>query len=119
MKGYIAYNLNSESISQIQGIFVPKFKKAVCHHVTLEFGVDSNKPLPSVEQVVAIAYACNENIECLVVSVNGTTHRPDGSFYHVTLSHNENAKPFDSNKLKDHTPIEQFEIEGKVVFNPF
>lgn len=119
MKGYIAYNLSKASASAIAAAFPFKFNKHVCHHVTLQFGVNDSEPLPEVSRVFAVGYACDDKIECLVVEVDGQTTRPDGSFYHITLSHSDKAKPVDSNKLKNHVEISRFEIFGNVVFNKF
>jgi len=40
-----------------------------------------------------------EGLEALVVSVNGSTERPDGKIYHITWSLNEGRKPVESNDL--------------------
>jgi len=119
MKGYVAYNLSKGSADAIASLFPFKFNKHICHHVTIRFGVDSGEVLPEVSRVFAVGYACDEKIECLVVEVDGQRTRPDGSFYHITLSHSDKAKPVDSNKLKNHVEIERFEIFGSVVFNKF
>ncbi len=121
-KGYVAYNLTSSSREKILSSFTPKFTKVIAHHITLAFGVDSSYPLPSNFQAKVVGYSNNENIECLVVEIAGNIYRPDGKVFHITLSHNEKAKPVDSNILlatKGYSPVSPFEIEVVPTFNAF
>ena len=98
-KGYIAYNLTASAREKILNLFPPKFSNVIAHHTTFSFGVNENTPLPEAADIEVIGYACNNNIECVVVNVNGSSVRGDGGTYHITLSHNDNAKPVHSNDL--------------------
>ena len=100
-KGYIAYNLTESSRAKLLGEFPPKFTKVVAHHITIMFGVDSSALLPAVpEKVEVVGYASNDKIECVVVRVDGKERREsDGKLLHITLSHNDDAKPVMSNDL--------------------
>ena len=40
-----------------------------------------------------------ESLECLVVKLDGTTDRPDGSTYHITWSLGPGRKPIESNDV--------------------
>lgn len=47
----------------------------------------------------AVGYARNGRVETLVVAVNGSTARPDGRTYHVTLSRRADVPASESNEL--------------------
>lgn len=121
-KGYVGYNLTPDAREKILSIFSPKYIKVIAHHITLSFGVDESYLIPNHVKATVIGYAHNENIECLVVKVGDTVYRPDGKLFHITLSHNEKAKPVDSNHLletKGYELIDTFEIDVVPKFNPF
>lgn len=121
-KGYLAYNLTKEARESLLKAFPNRFDKVIAHHVTFQFGVAESQPLPPKAKVIVVGYSFNNNIECVVVSVNGSTQRPDGKTYHITLSHNNKAKPVDSNKLIEDKGyvkyLESLELETIPTFNP-
>jgi hypothetical protein len=99
---YTAYVLTPESRAAILERFPPRFGDVICHHVTERFGVPgSRKFMPVPAKIMVVGYATDASLEALVVSVNGSTARPDGSVYHITLSLERSAgrKPVDSNRL--------------------
>ena len=120
-KGYSAYNLTSKGREMLLKHFSPKFSKVVAHHATFQFGVNENAPIPSAQEIEVIGYASNEDIECVVVKVNGTHIRPDGKIFHITLSHSSNARPVDSNDLcaKGWDTISAFTLPVEPKFNSF
>ena len=68
--------------------FPPKYENVVADHVTLRVGATPETPLPNEpfsSKVVGRADD-GESLECLVVELDGTTDRPDGSTYHITWS---------------------------------
>ena len=80
--------------------FPPKYEKVDADHVTLRVGAGPKTPLPHrpEAQVVGRADDCS-SLECLVVALDGTTERPDGSTYHITWSLGRHRKPRESNDL--------------------
>ena len=84
--------------------FPPKFPELIGHHVTFRFGV---RPDPDISYgahvpVMLIGYSCNDDgLEAFTVSVNGSTHRPDGKIFHLTwsLDRSKGFKPVDSGAL--------------------
>jgi hypothetical protein len=81
--------------------FPPKYENVVADHVTLRSGANSSTPLPEKPKssnVVGRADDC-DSLECLVVEINGTTDRPDGSTYHVTWSLGPGRRARQSNDL--------------------
>ena len=67
--------------------FPPKYERAVADHVTLQAGASEETPLPREVSAEIVERADDgESLECLVVAIDGTTDRPDGSTYHITWS---------------------------------
>ena len=67
--------------------FPPKYDIVVADHVTLRVGATSQTPLPRKPEARVVGRADDErSLECLVVELDGTTDRPDGSTYHITWS---------------------------------
>lgn len=106
--------LTDESRSKILSVFPPKYSEAIAHHITYK-GVVSELPTPEDEFMV-VGYADNgESLEAAVVAVNGSTARPDGSTYHITISldRDKGVKPMHSNDLlaeKGYQKVKPFEI---------
>ena len=99
---YTAYLLSPESRAALLERFPPRFSDVICHHVTERFGVPkSRKFMPLPAEIIVVGYASDASLEALVVTVNGTTARPDGLIYHITLSleRSQGRKPADSNRL--------------------
>jgi hypothetical protein len=81
--------------------FPPKYADVIADHVTLRAGGTSLPPKPQAK-VVGRADD-GESLECLVVELDGTTDRPDGSTYHITWSLGAGRKPIESNDvLREH-----------------
>ncbi len=80
--------------------FPPKYDEVVANHVTLRVGATSDTPLPRKPEAQVIGRADDgDSLECLVVELDGTTDRPDGSTYHITWSLGPGRKARESNDL--------------------
>jgi hypothetical protein len=80
--------------------FPPKYGKVIAHHVTLRIGATPDTPLPKKpESSRVIGRADDGSLECLVVEMDGTFERPDGSTYHITWSLGPGRKARESNDL--------------------
>ena len=67
--------------------FPPRYSNVIADHVTLRTGASRHTPLPGKPDARIVGRADDGNsLECLVVELNGTTDRPDGSTYHITWS---------------------------------
>jgi len=96
--------------------FPPKYENVIADHVTLRVGATPQTPLPRKRQARVVGRADDGNsLECLVVDLDGTTDRPDGSTYHITWSLGPGRKARESNdvlrdrgwqKISDPIPIE-------------
>jgi hypothetical protein len=80
--------------------FPPRYARTDADHVTLSVGTAATTPLPP-DPVAAIVGRGDDgtSLECLVVEIDGTTDRPDGSTYHITWSLGPGREPRESNDL--------------------
>lgn len=80
--------------------FPPTYANVVADHVTLRVGATSDTPLPREVDAEIVGRADDgDSLECLVVSLDGSTDRPDGSTYHITWSLGPGRKPRESNDV--------------------
>lgn len=80
--------------------FVPKYGNVVADHVTLRVGATPSTPLPRKPAARIVGRADDgESLECLVVELDGSTDRPDGSTYHITWSPGPSHKARESNDV--------------------
>ncbi len=81
--------------------FPPKYAQVVADHVTLRVGANAGTPLPRKPQSARIVGRADDedSLECMVVELDGTTDRPDGSTYHITWSLGPGRKARESNDV--------------------
>jgi hypothetical protein len=100
-KGYLAYTLSAASRNDLLHHFRPKYQ-VICQHVTYKFPAKSTDDLPpAAHEARVVGYAEEPGLEALVVEINGSTKRPDGGTFHITLSldRSQGKKPVHSNDL--------------------
>ena len=79
--------------------FPPKFEKTVAHHVTLKSEAERD-PLPNDVEAEVVGHTDDESgVEAMVVAIDGTTARPDGSTYHITWSLGDGRRARESNDV--------------------
>lgn len=80
--------------------FPPRYENVVADHVTLRTGATPETPLPRKPEARIVGRADDgRSLECMVVELDGTTDRPDGSTYHITWSLAEGRKAKESNDV--------------------
>jgi hypothetical protein len=80
--------------------FPPKYQITVADHVTLQAGASEDTPLPREVEARIVGHGDDrDSLECLVVEIDGTTERPDGSTYHITWSLGPGRKAKESNQV--------------------
>ena len=81
--------------------FPPKYENVVADHVTLRVGATPETPLPTAPDRSWVVGRADdgESLECLVVELDGTTDRPDGSTYHITWSLGPGRRARESNDV--------------------
>ncbi|QPQ56036.1 hypothetical protein IC614_05525 [Allosphingosinicella flava] len=96
----IGWALDREQRRELLQQFPPKFSELVADHVTLKARADANAALPGeTEGEIVGRIDDGEGVEALVVSIGGTTDRPDGSTYHITWSLSKGRKAKESNDV--------------------
>lgn len=82
----VGWILTQQSRDALLERFPPRHADVIAHHVTL-WGRKAAKPIPVPATFAVVGHADDgRGNEALVVTVDGTTDRPDGGTYHVTWS---------------------------------
>lgn len=80
--------------------FPPKYEHVIADHVTLRVDATPQTPPPRKPDARIVGRADDgASLECLVVELDGTTDRPDGSTYHITWSLGPGRKARESNDV--------------------
>ena len=104
MAGYdrvIGWKLDRGQRAELLEQFPPRYPDPIADHVTLAVG-EGEQPLPGLVDAKIVGHADDgRGLECLVVSIDGSTDRPDGSTFHITWSLDKarGRRPRESNDL--------------------
>jgi hypothetical protein len=94
------WKLSRDEREQLLQRFPPRYAEVIADHVTLRVGASAKTPLPRKPQARIVGRADDgDSLECLVVELDGTTDRPDGSTYHITWSLGPGRKARESNDV--------------------
>jgi len=94
------WKVPNEERARLLQRFPPRYENVVADHVTLRVGANSSTPLPrQVEAQLVGRTDDGASLEALVVELDGTTDRPDGSTYHITWSLGPGRKARESNDV--------------------
>ena len=94
------WRLPLDEREQLLQRFPPLYAEVVADHVTLRVGASPKTPLPRKPEARIVGRADDgTSLECLVVELDGTTDRPDGSTYHITWSLGPGRKARESNDV--------------------
>lgn len=96
---FTGYELTSSAKNALIQAFPPKYERVICHHIIEKYGVSKKEPAPEMpENVEVIGYIdSGDGVEGFLVSINGSTKRPDGKDYHITHSISQDRKPVETN----------------------
>jgi hypothetical protein len=74
--------------------FLPQHEIVVAHHVTLVAPgkFSEHQPFDPTPKILVYGTAQTPEVDTVAVQVNGNLIRPDGIFYHVTVSHAATAR---------------------------
>src|SRR5438067_1679358 len=96
----VGWKLQRDDREQLLRRFPPKYENVIADHVTLRVGATPETPLPPPAPTQIVGRSDDrKSLECLVVEIDGTTDRPDGSTYHITWSLGPGRKPRESNDV--------------------
>ena len=94
------WKLQEDERERLLERFPPRYAKTVADHVTLRTGATAETPLPRKPEAQVVGRADDgTSLECLVVALDGTTDRPDGSTYHITWSLGDGRRARESNDV--------------------
>ncbi|MBC5781366.1 hypothetical protein H8N03_00330 [Ramlibacter sp. USB13] len=96
----MGWKLDREERDTLLARFPARYGNVVADHVTLKAYVDAKSALPPPATGVIVGRSDDgRGVEAMVVQVDGSTERPDGSKYHVTWSLGPNRKAVESNDV--------------------
>jgi hypothetical protein len=99
MESMIGWKLDPEQRNELLQQFPPSYPNVVADHVTLRRAPE-DAPLPEEAEAEIVGRADDgAGVEAMVVRLNGTTDRPDGSTYHITWSLGEGRRAQESNDV--------------------
>ncbi len=82
----IGWRLDREQRARLLEHFAPRYVDTDADHVTLAADAAA-RPLPGSVEAAIVGHADDGNsLEAMVVAIDGTTDRPDGSTFHITWS---------------------------------
>lgn len=95
--GYVVEN-RSALLSHLAALGAPpRFSRVIAEHVTFRY--PDPLPAPPASEVLVVGRVAGEGVEALLVSVDGSSSRPSGGHFHLTLSLAPGHKPAESNAL--------------------
>ena len=105
----IGWKLPWRERERLLELFPPHYANVVADHVTLSVGAGAGTPLPPSVKARIVGQADDgSSLRCLVVELDGTTDRPDGSTYHITWSLGAGRKARESNDVLRDSGWERF-----------
>jgi len=115
----IGWRLDRDQRRELLLQFPPSFGEVVADHVTLSAKVARDSVLPSETHGEIVGRAVDPTgVEALVVSIAGTTDRPDGSTYHITWSLAKGRRAKESNDAIWQFGWEPIELPVPVLLQP-
>jgi hypothetical protein len=98
--GTIGWKLDRGQRRELLLQFPPRYREPVADHVTLQSSAAGDAPLPQETEGEIVGRGDDgKGVEALVVSIDGTTDRPDGSIYHITWSLEPGREAVESNRV--------------------
>jgi len=97
--GFVGWALDRAEREGLLARFPPRYPTVVADHVTLKFG-DARAILPTDTWGDIVGEADDGvGVQAMVISIRGTTDRPDGSTYHITWSLGPGRQARESNDV--------------------
>jgi hypothetical protein len=114
------WKLDREQRAELLLQFPPRYGETVADHVTLKSEASADAPLPAEDKGEIVGRADDgKGVEAMVVSIAGTTDRPDGSStYHITWSLAEGRHAVESNRVIAEHGWQRFDLPMPVKLRP-
>ena len=115
----IGWKLDREQRKELLQQVPPRYANVVADHVTLRSRVSAGSALPEETHGEIVGRADDgTGVEAMVVRIDGTTGRPDGSTYHITWSLAEGRQAQESNDVLASGPWEPYDLPMPVKLDP-
>lgn len=95
--GVIGWKLDRSEREALLSRFPPRYAEPVADHITLEKG-EAALP-PDVSARIVGRSDDGRGVEAMVVALDGSTDRPDGSTFHITWSLEPGRRAVESNAV--------------------
>ena len=117
--GVIGWKLDRDQRTELLQQFPPRYRNVVADHVTLQAEAAEDAALPQETEGEIVGRADDgKGVEAMIVSIGGTTDRPDGSTYHVTWSLEDGRQARESNDVLAREPWTMFDLPMPVTLHP-
>ena len=94
------WTLSNDDRAALLRLFPPLYPRIVADHVTLKGEKGSHPPTPEATRALIVGHADDgKGVEALVVAIDGSSDRPDGSVYHLTWSLADGRRARESNDV--------------------
>jgi len=113
----IGWKVDEQQRIELLQQFPPLYPEIVAHHVTLASLSTDDLPEPAIGEIVGIADD-GGGVQALVVSIGGTTDRPDGSSWHITWSLAEGRRAKESNDVIAERGWQAIDLPVPVTLHP-
>ncbi len=115
----IGWKLDRAQRKELLQQFPPRYENVDADHVTLQVRAARDAPLPEETHGEIVGRADDgRGVEAMVVRIDGTTDRPDGSVYHITWSLEDGRTAKESNDVLASRQWEELELSMPVKLEP-
>ena len=115
----IGWKLDRDQRRALIERFPPRFRNVVADHVTLAAGASRDAPRPQESEGLIVGRADDgRGVEAMIVSIGGTTDRPDGSVYHIPWSLADGRRAKESTAMLAAQPWAMFDKPIPVKLDP-
>jgi len=115
----VGWSLDRGQRAELLARFEPRYGNVVADHVTLAAKVARDASLPDEVRAEAVGHIYDDQgVEALVVAIEGTTDRPDGSTYHITWSLGPGRRARESNDVLARAPWQPLREPIPLVLTP-
>lgn len=117
--GVIGWKLDRAQRAELLQQFPPRYCSVDADHVTLTVRASRKAALPEETHGEIVGRGDDgRGVEAMVVRIDGTTNRPDGSVYHITWSLEPGRKATESNDVLREHEWEAFDLPMPVRLHP-
>ena len=115
----IGWNLDRDQRAELLQQFPPTYAQVDADHVTLKTRTAEDSELPGEAHGEIVGRTDDgKGVEALVVRIDGTTDRPDGSTYHITWSLEDGREAKESNDVLREKGWQEFDLPMPVILHP-